>query len=171
MMLIQRKVTQTVTKVTVPPKRKSLESETERRKRPKLIHPPSQSKKYSQMGYSHTGKSVNIQLNRIGKKYKKSYFYYAKGFSGDQGNKIYTFSTLAHSRWPFYVNYWPRLKSAFSRSAIWRQTPEERKANDTLWEDIWNDHRQAAEAHRQVRKHVNEFVKPGMTMIEIWWVL
>lgn len=53
------------------------------------------------------------------------------------------------------------------RSAIWRQTPEERKANDTLWEDIWNDHRQAAEAHRQVRKHVQEFVKPGMTMIEI----
>jgi len=53
------------------------------------------------------------------------------------------------------------------RSSIWRQTPEERKANDTLWEEIWNDHRQAAEAHRQVRKHVQEYIKPGMSMIEI----
>merc|ERR1739838_698437 len=53
------------------------------------------------------------------------------------------------------------------RSAIWRQTPEERKANDTIWEDVWNDHRQAAEAHRQTRKYVQEFIQPGMTMIEI----
>jgi len=53
------------------------------------------------------------------------------------------------------------------RSAIWRQTPEERKANDTMWEEIWNDHRQAAECHRQVRKHVQDFIKPGMSMIEI----
>ena len=56
----------------------------------------------------------------------------------------------------------------FSRSAIWRQTPEERKANDTMWEEVWNDHRQAAEAHRQVRKHVQEYIKPGMSMTEIW---
>jgi len=53
------------------------------------------------------------------------------------------------------------------RSAVWRQTAEERKANDTIWEDVWNDHRQAAEAHRQTRKYVQEFIQPGMTMIEI----
>ena len=53
---------------------------------------------------------------------------------------------------------------------MWRQTNEERKANDTIWEDVWNDHRQAAEAHRQTRKYVQEFIQPGMTMIEIWWV-
>jgi len=53
------------------------------------------------------------------------------------------------------------------RSAIWRQTAEERKANDTIWEDVWNDHRQAAEAHRQTRKYVQGFIKPGMSMIEI----
>ena len=53
---------------------------------------------------------------------------------------------------------------------MWRQTAEERKANDTIWEDVWNDHRQAAEAHRQTRKYVQEFIQPGMTMIEIWSV-
>jgi len=53
------------------------------------------------------------------------------------------------------------------RSAIWRQTDEERKANDTIWEDVWNDHRQAAEAHRQTRQYVQSFIQPGMTMIEI----
>jgi hypothetical protein len=56
----------------------------------------------------------------------------------------------------------------FRRSAIWRQTPEERKNADKLWDDIWNEHRQAAEAHRTTRKHLQDFIKPGMTMIEIW---
>ena len=60
------------------------------------------------------------------------------------------------------------LNYLFRRSAIWRQTPEERKANDTIWEDVWNDHRQAAEAHRQVRQYTQSFIQPGMTMIEIW---
>merc|ERR1712168_553337 len=58
-------------------------------------------------------------------------------------------------------------KQTDMRSAIWRQTPEERKANDTIWEDVWNDHRQAAEAHRQVRQYTQSFIQPGMTMIEI----
>jgi len=58
-------------------------------------------------------------------------------------------------------------KQTDMRSAIWRQTNEERKANDTIWEDVWNDHRQAAEAHRQVRQYTQSFIQPGMTMIEI----
>merc|ERR1712176_1624582 len=53
------------------------------------------------------------------------------------------------------------------RSAVWRQTTEERKNADKLWDDIWNEHRQAAEAHRTTRKHLQDFIKPGMTMIEI----
>merc|ERR1719238_1222786 len=32
---------------------------------------------------------------------------------------------------------------------------------------MWSDFRQAAEAHRQVRSHVQSFIKPGLTMIEI----
>ncbi|MEQ2194228.1 Methionine aminopeptidase 2 [Xenoophorus captivus] len=44
---------------------------------------------------------------------------------------------------------------------------EERRVMDKANEEVWNDFRQAAEAHRQVRKHVRSFLKPGLTMIEI----
>lgn len=55
-----------------------------------------------------------------------------------------------------------------SRSASRRTTDEERRVLDKANEEVWNDFRQAAEAHRQVRQHVRSFMKPGMTMIEIW---
>lgn len=47
-------------------------------------------------------------------------------------------------------------------------SPEERRALDKANEEMWNDFRQAAEAHRQVRQHVRSFMQPGKTMIEIW---
>ena len=47
-------------------------------------------------------------------------------------------------------------------------TSEEKKALNSAHNDVYNDLRQAAEAHRQVRKHVQSFIKPGLTMIEIW---
>ncbi|KAG2460041.1 MAP2 aminopeptidase, partial [Polypterus senegalus] len=53
------------------------------------------------------------------------------------------------------------------RTAAWRMTNEEKKALDKASEEIWNDFRQAAEAHRQVRKYVMSWLKPGLTMIEI----
>ncbi|MGH0121598.1 UNVERIFIED_CONTAM: hypothetical protein FKN15_006575 [Acipenser sinensis] len=53
------------------------------------------------------------------------------------------------------------------RSAAWRMTNEEKKVLDKANEEVWNDFRQAAEAHRQVRKYVSSWIKPGMTMIEI----
>ncbi|XP_058480810.1 methionine aminopeptidase 2-like [Solea solea] len=53
------------------------------------------------------------------------------------------------------------------RSAAWRSTHDEKRALDRANEEMWNDFRQAAEAHRQVRQHVRGFMKPGMTMIEI----
>ncbi|KAM6895496.1 methionine aminopeptidase 2 [Xenentodon cancila] len=53
------------------------------------------------------------------------------------------------------------------RSAAWRTTNEEKRVLDKANEEMWNDFRQAAEAHRQVRQHVRSFLKPGMTMIEI----
>ncbi|KAM8910474.1 methionine aminopeptidase 2 [Spinachia spinachia] len=53
------------------------------------------------------------------------------------------------------------------RSAAWRTTHEEKRVLDKANEEVWNDFRQAAEAHRQVRQHVRGFMKPGMTMIEI----
>ncbi|KAM3588060.1 uncharacterized protein V6R79_020169 [Siganus canaliculatus] len=53
------------------------------------------------------------------------------------------------------------------RSAAWRTSSEEKRVMDKANEEVWNDFRQAAEAHRQVRQHVRSFLKPGMTMIEI----
>uniref|UniRef100_A0A2K5RBC0 Methionyl aminopeptidase 2 n=1 Tax=Cebus imitator TaxID=2715852 RepID=A0A2K5RBC0_CEBIM len=53
------------------------------------------------------------------------------------------------------------------RTAAWRTTSEEKKALDQASEEIWNDFREAAEAHRQARKYVMSWIKPGMTMIEI----
>lgn len=50
---------------------------------------------------------------------------------------------------------------------LWRETNEEKRAMDRLHSDIYSDVRQAAEAHRQVRKYVQGFIKPGLTMIEI----
>ncbi|XP_051976916.1 methionine aminopeptidase 2 isoform X2 [Xyrauchen texanus] len=53
------------------------------------------------------------------------------------------------------------------RSAAWRTTREEKRVLDKANEEMWNDFRQAAEAHRQVRKYVQNWIKPGMTMIDI----
>lgn len=55
-----------------------------------------------------------------------------------------------------------------SRSAAWRTSSEEKRALDRANEEMWSDFRQAAEAHRQVRSYVRSWIKPGMTMIEIW---
>lgn len=60
------------------------------------------------------------------------------------------------------------LSPPSSRSAVWRMGPDERRALDKASEEMWNDFRQAAEAHRQVRQHVRSFMQPGKTMIEIW---
>lgn len=53
------------------------------------------------------------------------------------------------------------------RTAKDRFTSEEKKALDRMHNDIYNEVRLAAEAHRQTRKHIQKWIKPGMTMIEI----
>lgn len=53
-------------------------------------------------------------------------------------------------------------------SNLWRETNEEKRALDRLHADIYADIRQAAEAHRQVRQYVQGYIKPGLTMIDIW---
>jgi methionyl aminopeptidase len=47
-------------------------------------------------------------------------------------------------------------------------TSEEKKALDLAASDYYKDLRQAAEAHRQTRKYVQSWIKPGMKMIDIW---
>ncbi|XP_072941071.1 methionine aminopeptidase 2 [Epargyreus clarus] len=53
------------------------------------------------------------------------------------------------------------------RTAKDRFSSEEKRALDRLHQDIYQEIRHAAEAHRQTRKHIREWIKPGMTMIEI----
>ncbi|XP_072181562.1 methionine aminopeptidase 2-like isoform X2 [Diadema setosum] len=53
------------------------------------------------------------------------------------------------------------------RTAEWRVTNEEKRALDRAQNDVYNDLRQAAEAHRQVREYVQGFIKPGLTIIDI----
>ncbi|XP_058449511.1 methionine aminopeptidase 2 [Malaya genurostris] len=48
-----------------------------------------------------------------------------------------------------------------------RFTSEEKRALDRMHLDIYNELRQAAEAHRQTRQYMQKWIKPGMTMIEI----
>ena len=49
-----------------------------------------------------------------------------------------------------------------------RMTSEECRNRDMMNEEIWQELRQASEAHRQTRMHMQQYIKPGMTMIEIW---
>uniref|UniRef100_A0A1B0CYD4 Methionine aminopeptidase 2 n=1 Tax=Phlebotomus papatasi TaxID=29031 RepID=A0A1B0CYD4_PHLPP len=56
---------------------------------------------------------------------------------------------------------------ADDRTAKDRFTSEEKRALDRLHLDIYSDLRHAAEAHRQTRQHMQRWIKPGMTMIEI----
>lgn len=53
------------------------------------------------------------------------------------------------------------------RTAVDRFTSEEKRNLERLHLDIYSELRQAAEAHRQTRKHIQKFIKPGMTMIQI----
>ncbi|KAF6198466.1 hypothetical protein GE061_008214 [Apolygus lucorum] len=53
------------------------------------------------------------------------------------------------------------------RSAKDRFSNEEKRALDRLHNDIYNEARQAAEAHRQTRQHIQKWVRPGITMIEL----
>ncbi|KAI8428607.1 hypothetical protein MSG28_007344 [Choristoneura fumiferana] len=53
------------------------------------------------------------------------------------------------------------------RTAKERFSSEEKRALDRMHQDIYQEIRQAAEAHRQTRKYIRDWIKPGMTMIQI----
>ncbi|XP_078051389.1 methionyl aminopeptidase und isoform X1 [Augochlora pura] len=61
----------------------------------------------------------------------------------------------------------PPAAGVDDRMAKERFSSEEARAFDRMSNDIYNEARQAAEAHRQTRKHIMNWIKPGMTMIEI----
>ncbi|VVC92854.1 unnamed protein product [Leptidea sinapis] len=53
------------------------------------------------------------------------------------------------------------------RTAKDRFSSEEKRALDRMHQDIYHEIRHAAEAHRQTRKYMRDWIKPGMTMIQI----
>lgn len=50
---------------------------------------------------------------------------------------------------------------------LWRRESAEAKERESLYIDTYNQFRQAAEVHRQVRQWARTFIKPGMKMIDI----
>ena len=57
--------------------------------------------------------------------------------------------------------------AANDATAKTRFSSEESRAMDRIQLDMYNEVRQAAEAHRQTRKYIQSWVKPGMKMIDI----
>jgi len=55
----------------------------------------------------------------------------------------------------------------YSNAQAWRSTSAEKKASELLLEPQIEDLRQAAEVHRQVRKHALSRIKPGITMTDL----
>lgn len=52
------------------------------------------------------------------------------------------------------------------RTAVDRFTSEEKKAIDAAHNEIYNEIRLAAEAHRQTRQHMQKWIKPGKFSID-----
>jgi len=55
----------------------------------------------------------------------------------------------------------------YGEDNLWRTTDEEKRYLDRIENDHLNDLRRAAEVHRQVRRSVRQFIKPGMKMVDI----
>ncbi|CAM6014795.1 unnamed protein product [Sphagnum balticum] len=50
---------------------------------------------------------------------------------------------------------------------LWRTTSEEKRELERLEKPMYNEVRQAAEVHRQVRKYMRKYIKPGLPMVDI----
>ncbi|XP_053506337.1 methionine aminopeptidase 2 isoform X3 [Ictalurus furcatus] len=88
-----------------------------------------------------------------------------KGFSTAFCSSLFSLKLNAPETYAsVFMSMWERLSR---QSAAWRMSSEEKRVLDEAREDMWNDFRQAAEAHRQVRQYVKSWIKPGLTMIDI----
>lgn len=50
---------------------------------------------------------------------------------------------------------------------LWRTTSEEKRELERLEKPLYNAIRQAAEVHRQVRKYIRTYAKPGVAMVDL----
>lgn len=56
---------------------------------------------------------------------------------------------------------------SYKEDQRWRETSEEKRDIERLQHGMVNEVRQAAEVHRQVRKHIRKIAKPGVKMIDL----
>ena len=50
---------------------------------------------------------------------------------------------------------------------LWRETSEEKRELERLEKNMYNEVRQCSEVHREVRKYIDNWVKPGMKLIDV----
>ena len=50
---------------------------------------------------------------------------------------------------------------------LWRETDEEKRELERIEKNNYNEARQCAEVHREVRRYISEWVKPGMKYIDV----
>jgi len=50
---------------------------------------------------------------------------------------------------------------------LWRETNEEKRELERLERNMYNEVRQCAEVHREVRRYIADWVKPGMKLIDV----
>lgn len=50
---------------------------------------------------------------------------------------------------------------------LYRTTSEEKRAQENLWESMYEDMRRGAEVHRQVRNYVRPLIKPGIKLLDL----
>lgn len=69
----------------------------------------------------------------------------------------------------FPASYWdiPTNVMDYTNEQAWRSTSEETKVKDLLWNERLTSLRKAAEVHRQVRKHAQSIVKPGIVLVDL----
>ena len=61
----------------------------------------------------------------------------------------------------------PGVVQEYVKENAWRNTSEEMKKKDGLWEERLASLRKSAEVHRQVRKYAQSIMKPGIKMIDL----
>ncbi|GME89926.1 unnamed protein product [[Candida] boidinii] len=98
-------------------------------------------------GAAETGEKKKKKKKKNNKKKKK-----VAGIS-----KFYPDGVYPEGEWMLYAD----------EDNLKRSTDEEKRYLDRQNDNVWNEFRKGAEIHRRVRRHAQNTIKPGMTMIEV----
>jgi len=70
--------------------------------------------------------------------------------------------------WGRFSNWCRTILISLFNLRVRSRAPSSQYKFETPIEQVWKDHREAAECHRQVRKAVREIIKPGIKIEELW---